>query len=340
MDRRLFLKVGAAGVAGSMVPYALRTLTCQNNVVYSGWTPNKKATASFIRHSARPYFVQQTPRATIGSGKGRVVLLHKYMEKALGTIVPHDQELGDCTGQAYGFGTDALSATQIYGFGLAERWAGKVSTEATYAGSRYEIGYKRHGSRTILLADGSLGLYCAEFSRDYGVLVRKKYGEYDLTKYNPELAKRWGKEGIPDELEPVAKQHPIRSFALVRSYADCRDAISNGYPVIFCSNVGFNPYCRQCNPSGGRDSMGFLNPCDIWYHAMCGLDVDDTTRPGILIMNSWGPHWVDGPKRHGQPDGSFWVDAHVIDRMCSQGDSYAISGFIGFPSNPIDYNLF
>lgn len=343
MDRRSFIKIGTSGLLGSMVPMvlteALGSKPCHSTPVLSGWLPDQVATAKFIRRNARPYLVQQTPRAFVGSGKGRVVLLHKYLERAIGKIIPHDQGIGDCVGQAYGFGVDCLSATQIYGIGLAEKWVAKASTEAAYAGSRYEIGYKVHGNRRLLVGDGSLGAYCAEFLRDYGVLVRKQYGNVDLTEYSASLARDWGKNGVPDELEPIAKQHPIRSFALVRSYNDCRDAIVNGYPVIFCSSYGFNPECRQHNPDG-RDRMGFLNNCGTWYHAMCGIGVDDTSRPGILLMNSWGPHWVSGPVRHGQPDGSFWVDAATIDGMCEEGDSFAISGFLGFPAQQLDYHLF
>lgn len=336
MDRRKFLKIGSSGIVGSGIASALGF--CEDTSVLAGWTQNKQATARFIRYNARPYLVQQAPRAFIGSGKGRTVLLYKYLERAVGKIIPHDQGIGDCVGQSYGLGVDILAATQIHGFGMSEKWVAKASTEAAYAGSRYEIGYQVHGNRRLLIGGGSLGVYCAEFLRDYGVLVRKKYGEYDLTEYSASLAEDWGANGVPDELEPIAKQHPIRSFALVRSYADCRDAIANGYPVIFCSNYGFNPDCRRHN-RGGRDKDGFLTRCGFWWHSMCGIGMDDTDRPGILLMNSWGPSWVGGYTRHEQPDGSFWVDASTIDEMCEQGDSFAISGFKGFPAQPLDYHL-
>jgi len=338
MDRRDFIKIGLGGVTGAMVP-SLLSLCSSKTKVYGGWTPDSQATSNFIHRTARPFLVQQTPRTFTGSGKGRVVLLHKYLEKALGEIIPHHQLIGDCVGQAYGFAIDTLSATQIYGLGLAERWNAKASTEAAYAGSRYEIGYQLHGNARLLAFDGSHGSYCAEFLRDYGVLVRKRYGNIDLTTYSAKIARDWGKNGVPDQLEPLAKQHPIRSFALVRSYEEVRDAIANGYPVVFCSDVGFNPECQEHNP-GGRDSMGFLNRCSTWYHAMAAVAVDDTNRPGVLIVNSWGPDWVKGPKRHGQPEGSFWVDASTIDDMASQGDSFAISGFTGFPSKKLQYDLF
>jgi hypothetical protein len=71
-----------------------------------------------------------------------------------------------------------------------------------------------------------------------------------------------------------------------------------------------------------------------------GID-DKHTRPGALVMNSWGTNWVSGPTRHDQPVGSFWVDAEVIDRMVKQKDSFALSGFIGYPKQVVpDYILY
>lgn len=338
MDRRRFLSIGALGLAGAIVP---QTLLHASTPVYSGWLPpSKRSVRNFIRRNPRSYLSQQVSRRFIGSGKNQTVLLHKYLAQALGSEVkPHYQKGPDCVGQAYGLGVDILAATQVYALGLRERFVGKVSTETIYAGSRYEIGYKVHGNSKILRGGGSRGIYAAEFLRDYGCLVRKRYGEIDLTEYNVGFANEWGKEGVPDELEPISRLHPVQSFALVRSYADCRDAISNGYPVIFCSSRGFNPNCQKCNP-GGRDSEGFLNPCGTWYHAMLGLAVDDTKRPGILIQNSWGSNWVKGPTRLFQPPGSFWADAEVIDGMCKQNDSFAISNLFGFKENSnLDYNL-
>lgn len=340
MDRRHFLKIGAAGITGSVVPFVLQdSRDCHSMLVQAGWNPDIDGIKRFVRRNRIQYIGQRTSESFKGSGKGRVVLLYKYLEKALGRIVPHDQELGDCVGQAYGIGIDALAATQIYGLGLAELFKAKASTEVVYAGSRYEVGFLEHGNARLLRFAGSFGGYAAEFVQRFGMLPRGVYGEVDLTEYNPSIARLWGKEGIPDNLEPKIKEHPVRSYALVKSYEDVRDAIVNGYPVIFCSSYGFNPNCRYHNP-GGRDDMGFLTKCGRWLHAMCGVGVDDTDRPGVCLINSWGPNWVGGGTRLGQPDGSFWVEADTIDGMCSEGDSYAISGFIGFPSKKLDYRLF
>ncbi len=62
-----------------------------------------------------------------------------------------------------------------------------------------------------------------------------------------------------------------------------------------------------------------------------------TTKSGVIYTRRngkamWGGNsFVDGPKRHGQPDGSFWADASVINRMCAQGDSFAMSSYAGYP---------
>lgn len=339
MDRRGFIKIGTAGIVGSGVPILL-THT-YDTPVYSGWLPNSTEFQNFLYRNSRPYLTQQAPKVFTGSGKGKVVLLFKYLEREIGKLVPHHQAVGDCVGQAFGLGVDILTATQIHLIGRDEKWVSKASTEAIYAGSRYEIGYKAHGNKRLLDGDGTIGVYCAEFLRDYGVLVRKKYGDIDLTKYSAKLAREWGKNGVPDRLEPIAKRHPVRSFALVRSYVECRDAIANGYPVILSSSFGFNPNCPNCNP-GGRDKQGFLKHCGKWFHSFCAIGSDDSSsnRPGLLLINSWGPNWVKGPTKHSQPNGSFWVDAKTIDRMCREGDSFAISSFVGFPRQRLNYYLF
>ena len=334
MDRRNFLKIGAAGLTGAMLPFAN---FCSDTPVYSGWNPDIKGIKRFVSHTGIKNLDQRTSSSFAGNGK--TALLFKYLEQELGTpLVPHHQVIGDCVGQGYGLSLDVLRATQIHGLGRTEEFKVKASIEAIYAGSRYEIGYLKHGNSRLLIGDGSWGGYAVEFINQYGMLPRGIYGDVDLTEYNYRIARLWGRIGVPDSLEPQIKRHPIRSYALVKSYKNVRDAIVNGFPVIFCSSVGFNPSCLRHNP-GGRDSMGFLQRCGVWYHCLAAIAVDDGERPGVLLANSWGPDWLQGGTRHGQPLGSFWVDARTISTMCSEGDSYAISNFVGFPSQILDYSI-
>jgi C1A family cysteine protease len=141
---------------------------------------------------------------------------------------------------------------------------------------------------------------------------------------------------VPSKLLEIAKQHKIKTVSLVKTYEECRDALANGFAVTIASNQGF---------SNTRDNEGFAQPEGEWPHQMCLLGVDDAgqdcskNRPGVLVVNSWGK-WNSGPKRLGQPDGSFWVDAEVIEeRVLSDGDSWAYSDYDGFPKKEINLEI-
>lgn len=346
MNRRDALKAllaslgGTAGFGlgtGLLIPAFVNgaplALTDDTQPVYGGWVDRFWARVAFIRDNQYPFLSQQN-REIRGTGKGRCVLLWKPFEFVTGgELVPHYQEIGDCVGHAYGLGVDVLTATQIVLKNRNERWVTKSSTEIIYAGSRVQVGEGKVG-----FEDGSIGVWAAEFCRRWGVLLRQAYldGAYDFTRYCGQTARSMGRPraGVPVELEPLCKEHPVKTSALVRTWAECRDAVANGYPVTMCSNIGFNTV---------RDSEGFLHRGRRpWYHAMTIIGVDDAyRRPGALVQNSWGPNWVTGPTRHGQPKGSFWCDASVIDAAMQQGDSVALSGYVGYPRQDIpDYILF
>jgi len=297
--------------------------------IYGGWVDRFWDRVAFIRKNQYPFLSQQNSQIR-GTGKGKRVLLWGVYEKVTGQpIIPHAQEIGDCVGHASAMGVDVLTPVQILLQGKNERWVAKSSPEIIYAGSRVQVGGGTvHG-------DGSVGVWAAEFMRQWGVLLRQSYldGAYDFTNYDGTVARRLGapRAGVPIELEPLCKEHPVRTSALVRSWAECRDAVANGYPVVMCSNIGFKTT---------RDSEGFLaRSRRPWYHAMVIIGVDDKSkRSGGLIQNSWGTNWVEGPTRLNQPEGSFWCDANVIDAAMRQGDSFAMSGYLGYPRQDIpDY---
>jgi hypothetical protein len=180
--------------------------------------------------------------------------------------------------------------------------------------------------------------YAAEFVRDYGCLYMKKYDlaggpALDLRTHSWARSKEWGYSGVPDYLEPEAKLHGIRSYVSVVGWDQVCDALSNGWPVIVGSGFGFK---GQRN----RDDEGFLKPNGTWMHAMVWTGYDDTgRRPGALTENSWGDDWVGGPKRHDQPDGSFWTEADVVDSMTRKGEAIAVCQHEGFAAPEVEYTL-
>ena len=290
-----------------------------------GWEYNPREVEAFVAELERPIFGVSCYDIK-DSGKGKIVLLHKYVEQAAGQFPVRRQTIGDCVSHGWACAIDCIKAVEIALFGEAERWTGITATEPIYGSSRVEIG----GGR--LSGDGSYGGWAAKAVSRYGTVVRDKFGSIDLRRYSGQRARSWGRSGVPDELEPKMREHKANTVSMVRSYEEARDAIANGYPVPVCSMQGF---------SSKRDRDGFARPSGSWAHCMCFIAVDDKHgRPGLLCNNSWGPNWISGPKRHGQPDGSFWVDADVCDRMLGRNpDSYAVSNFDGYPSQELDHFL-
>lgn len=262
----------------------------------------------------------ETAGATLaGSGSGQRMLLHKIVKAVAKKDFVHDQTIGDCVSHGWGLAVDILRCVQLFRQGLEANWnSQEVATEAIYALSRVEIGGGQLGS-----SDGSTGVWASRAVEQYGVLLRKIYQispsiSWDLSNYSGSLASQWGRAnaGLPDTLEPIARQRPVRRTLLVTTYEEARDAIFAGFPVAVCSMQGF---------ASSRDSKGFAAAQGSWAHCMCFIGMDDESpRKGLLCMNSWGPNWISGPKTFDQPDGSFWVDKNVADAMLRGQDSYAV----------------
>lgn len=246
------------------------------------------------------------------------VYLWESARTVTGDLLPaRDQKtVGSCVGFATASAIEFLSLAQIADGEAAEYR--DLAPEVIYGGSRVEIG----GGR--IRGDGSIGAWAARWVRDYGVVPRGRHGSHDLRLYDENRCRDYGRRGVPDDLEALAKDHPVRGVVNVRSWEECRSAIRNGYPVLVCSSQGFTM---------DRDEAGFCNPRGRWYHAMAVVGVRGGERPGGFLLNSWGPEAHRGPRVPADAPGcGFWADADVLDRMLAQGDSWAFSRFVGFPA--------
>ena len=58
-------------------------------------------------------------------------------------------------------------------------------------------------------------------------------------------------------------------------------------------------------------------------------------REGACIIQSWGPDVPDGPLGLDQPTFSFWADRRAIERILSDGDSWALSKAPEFVVRPL-----
>lgn len=241
------------------------------------------------------------------------------------SFVCNGYAVSNCVAASKAGQIDVLKATEIAN-GERELYVNETAIEPIYYGARVVIGKNR------LRGDGAVSAYAAQYVNQYGTLVKKKYGNIDLTEYSPERCRKWGSNsGFPKTLEEISKDNIVLTIARVKSWEELRDSIANGFPVSVGSRLGF---------SSETDDEGFCKHVTTWGHDMyyCAVD-DDSKRKGALCVNSWGRRWLKIRKRKlNQPDGTFWVDAEKVDEHMRNGDAWSISGFQGF-KRPIDSTI-
>lgn len=274
---------------------------------------------------------------------------HLFFKEVVGTW--HDegpQLIGDCVSWGNARLVDYTSVLEMYLQLKDEESKGKsfqdgadefrqifefACTEAIYALSRVEIGGQR-GSRS----DGSVGAWAAKAVTQFGSISRAHLDRLNLSgKYSGQRAKDWGASGLPDNLEPYAKEHPIADMTPVRTWNDLKFHVQNYRVVAVCSNVGFE------NGSGGhtqRDSQGFANPRGQWNHCMAFVSTRGGSRPGALLTNQWPSGVVTGPMGDVEiPPCSWWVDADVAEKMLRQNDSFTGTKYKGYPARKLTWRF-
>jgi hypothetical protein len=301
-----------------------------------GYHPDPDGVAAFLRELPEPMF-RQAGAETIREAKGVDTFLYRAAYKAHAALygrpwVVERQGIGDCISWGFAHAADIHLAV-MFQLGDTSEWK-PAATESIYGGSRVEA----RGRTTGGYMDGSYGAAAAKWLINWGAVFRQPYaspnGIVDLTAYSASRAKDWGNYGNGGRddkgwLDTVAKKHPIKDVSQVRTFQEAAAAIQSGYPVAVCSNQGF---------ARTRDGQGFARPSGSWAHCMAFIGVR-FDRPGLLCLNSWGPKWIGGPKYpDDMPEGSFWVDASVATAMLGRGDSFAVSGYQGFPFRVIDHS--
>lgn len=282
----------------------------------TGWIDDPEAVREVVSQLGGGRFSETAAFASAGDGPEDVFLWESCREVTGDVLPARDQKsVGSCVGFAAASAVEHLLCVQIAdGSGEAYR---DLAPEVIYGGSRVEIGGGRVGG------DGSVGAWAARFVTVYGVVPRGIFGRHDLRFYDEARCRELGRVGLSMELVAAAKEHPVRGVTRVLSWAECRSAVRNRYPVMVCSSQGFGLE---------RDADGFCPPRGTWYHPMAIVGVRGGKRPGAFLLNSWGPRAHSGPRFPADaPEAGFWCDADVLERMLRQGDSWAFSRVAGFP---------
>lgn len=254
------------------------------------------------------------------SGEGKKSLPFKSVLKFDSGFGPCErQTTGDCVAHATRNAVDITRAVEIDIDGQKEDFVARGASEAIY---------QSRGHR-------GQGMTCSEAARyvhqNGGILIRKNYGDVDLSQYNSTLG---AKHRIPNSIyKDEAQKHQVKTISNIRTVEEARDALANGYSLSVCSGYGF---------SSRRDKNGIAKRSQGWNHAMAWIGCDDSREiyreTLFLVQNSWGV-WNSGPKRLGQPDGSFWIRERDARGMLSGGGAWVFSNVDGFPSRKIEWTI-
>ncbi len=288
--------------------YAVQYLT--------GWAGPKLAEEAFDVFGDQ--FIQFQITGQRLSTAGRRMMLYEVTRKLLGKDTPnYAQQIGDCVSFGAKNAIEYLMAVEKFLLKQPEAWK-PVFPPYLYGTGRVFAG----GSQ--ISGDGSTGAWQAAAVMKYGVLRSDERG---VPTYSGQIAREWGnRPGPPEKFVQIAKLHPVKSAARLRSWSQCVDAIVNGYPVTIASNQGFN-----MQPSS--DGFHYPGP-DDWPHQMCITGIDDEYRiPYAIILNSWGnSHGTlrDFKTEQTLPAGCLRVRAELVNSMINSGEAYAYSDLTGF----------
>jgi hypothetical protein len=282
-----------------------------------GYAPDREGTNAFLATLAKPTLAQAGPDLVLDESKDVFLgnaLLHVNPGWKRGA-----QTIGSCVGWGWALSVDVLAACDVMLRNEPESYGGDVLCASIYGFSRVEVrGGPNYGG------DGSYGGAAAKAVTKYGTLhLGQAYGKTLYTKQSGTLERSWGRTGVPDELEPFAREHKVQAVTLVRTFEESAKAIQNGYPVAVCSGQGFSMTLRD----------GYLTPAGSWAHCMMFLGVRWKPHPALYCVNSWGNCYTGTPDKSLPAPFQFsggWVKSATCTSMLRGEDSFAVAGFEGF----------
>lgn len=273
------------------------------------------------------------------SAKGELVSPWEHVERIYPDCWPAaPQRQGDCVAHDQRNTQLTTHVGEIVA-GLPDEVSGKREgpVEVSEAGRKdgvfcIEPMYRHRGHR-------GHGWFCPAAARistsKAGACIRKNYtGHADLTKYNP----RWAAGAARSAEVDTFDDNLFREASQVSTFEAIRDLLDRGFGISSCGGESFAK-TRDANGLSKRTRGG-------WAHAMSIIGADDRRwvyvtygGPLVLILNSWGKNWINGPREVKNsklliPKGAFWARWEDVKRRTFT----ALSGLNGWERNRIvDY---
>lgn len=294
-------------------PYSL--LNAYQNQGLVGYIDSPRDRALFGESQMKPIYQEGN---TAGSGAGQRALLWPYAIALDKLSYTERQTEPDCTSHASRNARDTSRAVQILVAMKPETFIVRGATEPTY-------GARGHGGAGMSPAKAAM------FENSTGFLIRKNYEIVDLSSYKGSIGARWGKGGVPPDVQKLCAENKVGIIRQIRSIADARDALFNGYALMSGQYAAWAP-----SPS---DDHYHKRVSPGWNHAMATVGMDFTKKfwpfNVFFIQNSWGG-WNQKP-REWPGDYPPWVPGMIVCReedwaVCVESeDCYAYGSVDGFP---------
>jgi hypothetical protein len=261
------------------------------------------------------------------SGRGKKRFFWPYQRTVLGRDFEEIQTGPTCVSKGIQRSAMMLMCIRIALKGMREQVPGIIASEPLYGLGRNEIGRGRLRNNGGLVV--SWGIKAA---MQYGFLWRQKYGAIDLTQYNDNLAEYWGRPGvgIPDQLEPIAREFPLLDAAPVTTWDEICTALYNGEPIVGGSNQIFER----------RASDGYLIQTMSGGHCTTIDGYDDSISDPYVVYNngSWPP--IPGMRIEDCPRCAGPLRRRKMEEMLDEGEWYAVSDIKGMPAQSDELDKF
>lgn len=257
--------------------------------------------------------------------------------QALGFEFPGIHQLtGSCVGAGLGNCTFTLQAVEV----LLKNDPEQIFVPFwlfTYGISRMLIGETSEG-------EGSLGSAAAEAAKDFGEFGQQEPGlpafsNNDGLTWGDKTELKWSNgKAIGNNWLQIGKKHLIKSTDPVKSAAQGRDAIRNGYPLTFASPWYMNPGSEQVKGSKEPACVGSLS--GNGGHQTSILAVWDHPELGLLFWNEnqWGLSvYKECPKIKRRA--GCWMTERDFEKVARSGDGeiYAFSQYDGYPAQTLPW---
>ena len=247
------------------------------------------------------------------------------------------QVTGSCVGAGGGNALRIGARVEIY-HGDPEMYpACDIWWPHTYGQSRRRAGMDDEG-------EGSTGSAWAEAIVEDGIYAQDEVaglpswknaqGWLQLTEQE-ELSWSRGSRWNKPPYSTAARQHLIKTASPIRSVADMKAALVNGYACTLASSAGFKTINKKGEPQvqvGTWDTTWNhqMSVSGCWTHPTLGLI--------FYIQNNWGPDAHPEPLQ-GEPRGGFWVTEATMAKILASRDCecYALTHFAGWIVRTLDW---